>query len=398
LSKVHLSLLALIVHGLISVNGYTIEFDNFSTRVTLIPVAGDQYLLPGNINVKLTNRIVIKASAAVTKEQITNIDPQITGVQELYRLKNSSYYVVSVKDLKGIDSVLHRFEAWPHVVSVQPDLLQLNEKAHWPGDQHRNVNHTDYIGKLGINALWQKTHGENVKIAIIDDGIDLEHEDLRGVNLVFAYDVDSGTLNPSPGTIFDHHGTKVAGIMFAQHNDMGIDGIAPNAGVIAIRHPDTWTSKSILSFYIAKLAGADVINCSWNTKYLLEPLADVIQDLTTGGRGGKGLVMVFAAGNQGLDLAKSQCEATLPRVIAVGAVDRWGVRLPSSNYGPNVDIFTYGTSILVPSRGPQKYTLFSGTSASSAIVSGVAALILSQNRAISLAEVHRGLDSIFGQR
>lgn len=371
-----------------------VQFRNFSTMVTLAPLPDGLFSLAGN-KVKTTGRIVVKAAAGVVKESLHQVDPRVTGVTELYRLDSGSYFAVSFSDPGALEQILTRFSASPLVIAAQPDLLQIHDKSGL-GASHREP--TDYLGKLGIDTLWKKTKGKGVKIAIIDDGFDLNHEDLRGSALPFGYDLESGTLDPSPRTPLDTHGTEVAGIIFARHNGIGIDGIAPEAEFIAIRHPDTWTSRTILSFYLAKIAGADIINCSWKSRYLLEPIAEVVKDLTSKGRSGKGIALVFSAGNEGVALADHGSEATLPGVISVGAAGDDGKPLKFSNFGKRVNLYTFGRDILTTSRGAEKYTLFSGSSASAAIVSGTIALILSREPALELADIQQQLVLFFQPR
>lgn len=371
-----------------------IQFRNFSNTASLAPLPDGFFSLAG-IKVKTTGRIVVKAAPGVAKEALHKIDKRVTGVTELYLLDSGSYFAVSFPDPGDLEQILARFTASPLVLIAQPDLLQIHDKS---GHITPAREPADYIKKLGIDKLWRNTKGKGVKLAIIDDGFDLNQEDLQGLTLSFGYDVESGTLDPSPRSTLDNHGTEVAGIIFARHNGIGIDGIAPEADFIAIRHPDTWTSRTILSFYLAKIAGADIINCSWKSRYLLEPIADIINDLTSKGRHGKGVVVVFAAGNEGRALTDNDSEAALPRVITVGAAGVNGRLLKFSNFGKEVDIYTCGRDILTTSRGAEKYSLFSGTSASAAIVSGTIALILSREPDLNLKDIHQKIVSFFEQR
>lgn len=388
------ALLLLTMLVLFTTPARALQFRNFSTMETLTPLAEGFYSLAG-VRVKTTNRIIIKAAAGIEREALYQVDPRVTGVTEIYLLKSGSYFAVSFSDPGALEQILARFTASPLVISAQPDLLQIHDKSGYDADRRGAA---DYIGKLGIDSLWQKTQGKGVKIAIIDDGFDLNHEDLSKVPLSFGYDLESGTLDPSPRNPLDTHGTKVAGIICARHNDIGINGIAPEAALIAIRHPDTWTSRTILGFYLAKIAGADVINCSWKSRYLLEPVADVITDLTTTGRKGKGTAVVFAAGNEGKALTGRDSEAALPGVITVGAAGADGKPLKYSNFGSEVDVFTFGRNILTTDRGEKKYSYFSGSSASAAIVSGTIALILSREPDLELTDLQQKISSFFRSR
>jgi subtilisin family serine protease len=371
-----------------------VQFRNFSSMVTLAPLPDGFFSLAG-VKVKTTGRIVVKAAPGVVKKALHSVDTRVTEVTELYLLDSGSYFAISFADPGDLEQILARFTSSPLVLTAQPDLLQIHDKS---GRGATRREPTAYIKKLGIEALWENTRGKGVKVAIIDDGFDLNHEDLRGVASTFAYDLESGTLDPSPRVPLDTHGTEVAGIIFARHNGIGIDGIAPEADFIAIRHPDTWTSRTILSFYLAKMAGADIINCSWKSRFLLEPIADIINDLTTKGRHGKGVALVFAAGNEGGALADRGSEAALPEVITVGAAGANGRPLKFSNFGKEVDVYTFGQDILTTSNGTEKYSLFSGTSASAAIISGTIALFLSQAPDLNLTDIHQKIVSFFQPR
>jgi subtilisin family serine protease len=232
-----------------------------------------------------------------------------------------------------------------------------------------------------------------VKIAIIDDGFDLQHADLQHVKQVFTYDIENNSTQTQSRNFYQQHGTQVAGIIFAEHNQLGIDGIAPKAGLIAIRQPSSWTSKTLLSFQLAQIAGADIINNSWHTRHLFEPIADVVNDLAVNGRNGLGVAVVFSAGNSGLELPALSSEALIDKAIVVGAIGKNGQRLASSNFGDSVDFFTYGDSALSTSNH-NKYKDFGGTSLSTAVTSGMLALVFSQNEKIPLKQA---IDSLLQQ-
>lgn len=370
---------------------WALTFRNFAEEITLTPLDGGIYAMPGGVRVKPAAEIVVKAAAGIDKRQLAKLDPRVTSVTELYPLADARYYRISFPSPGDLEEILARFSASPLILAAQPDLLQIRDRA----GTGSSGEAAEYIKTLKIHSLWQQTHGAGVRVAVIDDGFDLRHEDLQGVTLAFGYDLATRTLDPSPRSSIDTHGTGVAGIIFGRHNGIGVDGIAPAAGFIAIRDPGTWTSATLLSFNLARLAGADVINCSWNSRMVLEPVADVIADLTSRGRGGKGVALVFAAGNEGRVLQEKGIEAGLPEVIAVGAVGFKGQRLRFSNFGDGVDLFTYGDNILTTSPGPERYTFFSGTSASAAIVSGVAALLLSRDPEMDLSSLRQQLSLIF---
>jgi subtilisin family serine protease len=181
-----------------------------------------------------------------------------------------------------------------------------------------------------------------------------------------------------PVSKYDTHGTLVAGVIFASHNNFGANGIAPKSSFIAIRQPYNTTSQTILAFTLAKLAKADIINCSWNSPHLLEPVYDVLNHYT------KDIAIVFSAGNNSKRLIKNKTEASMDSVITVGNSEQY------SNYGEIVDIKTYSHTYTTKAGGG--YVEFSGTSASAPIVTGLLALYLSSG--LSLQEAIKNIKEI----
>lgn len=344
------------------------------------------------IRVALANRVVIKTSSALTSKQVKNLDANILSVMVLYQGRGFTYFSATLKENSNIVTTLNRLRDRPAVQLVQPDILQNISRTSFSSSEeyYRPVrvpnNLQPYLQALGIPALWKSTQGAGVRLAIIDDGIDFSHPALAAIETVFAFDMQSHQLSAVPIASIDTHGTKVAGVIFAAHNSTGLKGIAPEAQLIAIRQPDTWTSNTLLAFHLAMLADADVINCSWNSEYLLEPIADVVNDITTRGRNGKGSAVVFSAGNEGESLANKNTEANIAAAITVGATDATGIKLSSSNYGNEVDLAVFGSGVRSTAIHG-KYHRFSGTSLSAAIVSGLSALLISANPAISLQEL-----------
>ena len=151
--------------------------------------------------------------------------------------------------------------------------------------------------------------------------------------------------------------------------------------------------KMLLALQLANLAGADIINCSWNSHWLLEPIADAINTLSLHGRQGKGTAVIIAAGNESQLIAPHTTEASLNSPLVVAASDEHLKRLAISNYGASVDLLVYGAPIRTPSTH-EGYVLFSGTSSATAITSGFAALILSQQPNLTLAQLEHQLKAL----
>jgi len=261
-----------------------------------------------------------------------------------------------------------------YIIYAQPDILQKREMTTY---QKQSVT-----VQYHLTQRWKKTKGEGVKVAIIDDGFNLIHEDLKEVKVAFEYDADFKDLNASEKSSFDTHGTQVTGIIFAQHNGFGIDGIAPNAELIAIRQSTNLTSETILAFTVASLAGADIINCSWNSPVLLEPVYETIKYLAQNARDGKGIAIVVSAGNSAKEIQSYSTEASIEEVITVGATQKY------SNYGDMVDFIIPSGIQTTQHKG---YGLFGGTSATAPIISGLLALKMSKTPNKNTNEIVKSL-------
>jgi len=388
-------LLSLVVLPL-TVAAESLSFENFSQTLQLQPTeSGGNRYFSGDNELRSGDRIILKVAKVLEKEDVLALDVAMTGITELYRLKESVYYSANISESASLSQVIATLADKKGVHLVQPDLLQLKGRHH---GNHAPRPPIDHIQLLGIAEMWQKGKGEHVKVAIIDDGFALDHEDLKNTRVAFQYDMQSQSRDASPKLDADSHGTQVAGIIFAQHNEVGGNGVAPNAELIAIRDTETWTSNLLLGFNLAKLAGADVINCSWTSQLLLEPVVDVINDLAQNGRDGKGVAVVFSAGNGRSELQAYSSEATLPNVISVGSKNLKGQIARFSNHGEHIQYYTYGQRILTTSTSPDhQYKNFGGTSASAPIVSGLVALMLSADNRLTLAQIKKNLHNLLGK-
>jgi subtilisin len=386
-----------------------IPFQNFNKTYCLTPISNGAnqrsyvYQVSGkSLQVALTNRLVVRASG-FTKPSLQALDSRIASVSELYLMPEANYYSVTLNTIDQLSGVMTVLNNTPHIFLVQPDILQLTVRTEAgrteigladvrrteTRDQQPTLNPPPYLSQLDIPTLWQTTKGRGVKIAVIDDGFALSHEELRFTNVVFSYDAESRWQDVSPQSELDTHGTKVIGTIFAAHDGRGIDGIAPEASLIAIRQPSTWTSSTLLSFYLSKLSDADIVNASWNSQWLLEPLADIVTDLARNGRGRKGTAVVFSAGNNGAEQTSNQGidsnEASLLDAVVIGSDDGTGHRTRFSNYGSSVDAYIYGKP--APALVDGGYGRFSGTSLSTAVASGYFALLLSSNPSLTLDQL-----------
>jgi subtilisin family serine protease len=190
--------------------------------------------------------------------------------------------------------------------------------------------------------------GKDVRLAIIDDGFDLQHEEFAGKVVASANFggpvLDNNLFSNSPRNF---HGTLVTGIAAARaNNGVGIAGACPGCQLILARmasEPPAGLTKEqyydrIFDWVLKQKP--DIINCSWgpgeaDRSGYFEAL---VEKLTREGRGGKGVIVVAASGNDGGDLAQNNGLAAQPAVIAVGGSNSLGQRHSFGRTGPGLDL------------------------------------------------------------
>ncbi|MBE9247794.1 PatA/PatG family cyanobactin maturation protease [Dolichospermum sp. LEGE 00240] len=234
--------------------------------------------------------------------------------------------------------------------------------------------------KTEIQELWNLTQGDSqICVAILDGLVDQSHNCFNAANLTRLPTLIQGeaTANGS----MSGHGTHVASIIFGQHNSSELRGIAPQCrGLIVPIFGDNNRKLSQLdlarAIEQAVNAGAHIINVSagqltdnGEAEGWLDRAVQLCKD--------HNVLIVAAAGNDGCECL--HVPASLPTVLAVGAMNDQGKPIDFSNWGEkyqNQGILAPGEHILgaKPGGGTQK---LSGTSFATPIVSGVAALLLS---------------------
>lgn len=215
------------------------------------------------------------------------------------------------------------------------------------GTDHAHVAEAWRVIKAFIGTLGSS----DVKMAIVDDGFDLTHEDFQG-RFLPGHDFGDGDDNPMPETGGltggDMHGTSVAGVAgAAADNDKGVAGACPNCSMIPIRLKmsgiTSLDASAIEAFEWAADAGADLISNSWGPSDgtgqfvdMNQTLKDLVATLATTGRNGLGIIILFAAGNGNEDIALDGF-ASNPNVFAIGATDAAGNKASYSDFGEELD-------------------------------------------------------------
>jgi subtilisin family serine protease len=253
----------------------------------------------------------------------------------------------------------------------------------------------------------------NIVVAVIDNGIDTRHPDLNP-KIVKPWDLWDSSPNLRQGDSDFTHGTPCASVAVAPQNG-GMCGAAPAARLMPLSGTGFSIESTEAMFNYCIRNGADVISCSWGSierQFALGP--DKIAAITRAareGRGGRGCVICFAAGNE--DNEWVNVYGVHPDVICVGASTSEDDHPDYSNRGRELTLVApsnggfypivaaraswdtgiqgevgasrwyYGDGI---DRG-SGYQHFGGTSSSTPLVAGICALILSANPNLTAREV-----------
>ena len=278
---------------------------------------------------------------------------------------------------QSVSEAVNELKRQRGVVSAQPNYVK--HLASLPNDpEFRNLwglNNTgqSYDSKTGtvgadIDALgaWDVTSGsEDIVVAVLDTGLDLNHPDLKNSLWVntgeipgngidddgngYIDDVHGWNTVSGSGNVFDRngHGTHVAGTIAAEaNNGVGIAGVAPNVKIMVLKSMDdsgrgtTLTTRDALAY--AKNNGADVISGSFGSNRGIDQLEyNALKEMS--------VPLVFAAGNDGNNNDSNPfypASYDLPNIIAVGATDHQDNKPTFSNYGASsVDVMAPGNNI-----------------------------------------------------
>ena len=249
----------------------------------------------------------------------------------------------------------------PYEVEDVLSLQDAEQKAGW------NITAFD------LPSTWLKTKGEDVKIAVLDTGCDLDHPDLKN-NILKG----KNFINPKKEPWDDNqHGTHVSGIIAAENNNIGMVGVAPCAKIIPVKVLDANGNGNLQNvadgIRWAVDAGADIICMSLGSPKPVQQVRKAVQYAAS-----KGIPCFVAAGNAGLT-SQIFYPAAYPETIAIGSINENFDRSNFSNTGSELDFMAPGGKIFstVPDNW---YAILSGTSMAAPFAVGVAALVLSYTR------------------
>ena len=278
-----------------------------------------------------------------------------------------------------------------------------------------------YFDMINVETAWYYSTGSpDVVVAVIDDGFDLNHPELKGKDVVKPYNAVDHTdrvyPNPSSG-----HGTHVASTAVGMaNNGEGSAGIAPGCKLMPIQVADAngfmSTSAIVDGVLYAISQKADVVNMSLGK--MINPLVAMVSEryqeeiirtffldeeqmwrkiFGMGMSNGKDMAFVLAGGNSNILIGIDPMQR-VEGTIRVSAVMPNTMKAEFSNYGRYSDLSAPGVNIYNAVSGTQQYASMSGTSMASPIVAGGFALMKSIYPGKSVSEItyqlqHTGVPS-----
>ncbi|MTI58360.1 S8 family serine peptidase, partial [Geosporobacter ferrireducens] len=322
------------------------------------------------------------------KSELLNMDVLETDGKDLYKLAES------LKDDPDVEYVQPNYPL--SILSTPAEPLFEHQWGLYNAGQEAGGEAGRQGVDINIRPAWNLTGGsQEVIVGILDTGIDIYHEDLRDniyrntgeipgngidddnngyIDDVNGWDFFNGDNTVYDGAAYDMHGTAVAGILAAAANGKGVAGVAPNIKIMPLKfiHGTTgYTCDAIKAIEYAMKKGVKIINCSFGGSDNNYALKDAMKN--------SGILFIAAAGNRGGNTMTHPTYPAcfdLPNVLGVASVNNKGVRSRFSGYGPYIDIAAPGEQIMT-TLPENKYDLFTGTSASTPHVTGVAALLKS---------------------
>ncbi len=383
----------------------------------------------------LNGDIIFRPKNGVTIDQIRRLTEN--GISQQGNTSQRTYFFKATKGANVLD-IANKIHESGLVEWCHPDFMAQIEKHLIPadptfGDQYY-LNNTGQLGgttNIDINApeAWDITRGCDIRVAVIDDGVE-DHNDLTGRVLQgFTVLNPTGFGRPNAicaGTNRVGHGMACTGIIAASHNALGVAGIAPNALIYPVNifvggETIAQLVTSINRAWDPAFGNADVISNSWGFRSPDNIPAieqEIINARTLGRvRNGvtRGCVVVFSSGNMHPVSGCLDCfngvafPGKVNGVITVGAISNTGNIHDYSSRGAEMDLVApsgaaggaqiggcnipAGNIRTIDRPGANGYDAgdffngFNGTSAAAPQVSGVAALVLSASPTLTETQV-----------
>ncbi|MGZ3748060.1 MAG: S8 family serine peptidase [Pseudobdellovibrionaceae bacterium] len=372
------------------------------------------------------NQLIVKFKNTSDKS-IQNSFLQRMNAQVVQQFKSNGAVLIQLpntviqKNPQALELLAEKISASSEIEYVEPNwILHSTAVPNDPlYDELYALNKTaSRSADIFAQEAWSKTTGSrDVLVAVIDSGVDYNHQDLadnywhnpnemgvdangRDKSSNSIDDDNNGFIDDWRGWNFvennndpmddDYHGTHCAGIIGAVgNNGVGVVGVNWNVSIVGLKFLDKSGSgtiaNAVLAIEYATSLGVHIMNNSWGGDEYSETMAAAIQKANAAG-----ILFVVAAGNDGnnndvgLDYPSSY---PIANVISVAATDSTGQMAGFSNFGAKtVHIAAPGVQILSTFPG-NKYEKLDGTSMAAPHVSGAAALIKARFPQLSAHEI-----------
>jgi len=324
-------------------------------------------------------RLLVKPKSSLTE---SNFFSRIKahGFTNRRILRNQSINLLSLSEDRA-EAVLAALKNDPEIEFAERDGIA--QAAFVPNDTYVLSGTEWHLQTIQAPAAWDYTIGSpQVIVAILDSGINAAHPDFTG-RILPGYNFVAGNTDPSDDF---GHGTAVAGTIFAAgNNSVGVAGVAFGSSMLPVKvvNSSGFASYSDIAngIYFAVEHGARIINISIagdTTSPTLQTAVDFAWS--------NNVVIVAAAGNNANDTP--QYPAACDHVVAVAATTSTDSLAAFSNFGSYLTLSAPGDDIWTTQRDlSNPYGPWRGTSFSSPIVAGVAALALSANPSLSSTQL-----------
>ncbi|CAN7749572.1 proprotein convertase P-domain-containing protein [Variovorax sp. LjRoot84] len=401
----------------------------------------------------LTDQITVQFRPEVSDGEIERLMTEhgLLPLKDLAGVPRAFVFRVGPDAKENPIKIANRLAASDKVITSEPNIAVASKSLYTPTDtlypeQWHLFNNggpmLSTAAHIDAPRAWDITRGSRaVIVAVADDSCDTGHSDFQGAGKILSpRDFAGQDFAPLPELVDDNHGTACCGVAVAEETGTGVVGVAPGCALMPIRTTGTIDDASIEDICDWVIDhGAAVMSCSWSAAArafsLTLRMRAALGRAATMGRGGKGCVLVFAAGNENRPVDGTVNEtgwpngqpigptrwlngfAVHPDVIAVAAsssvatkslYSSWGAEIsvcaPSNNVRaatyPRVATTAPGRGVVTTDRvGPSGYSTtdytrdFGGTSSACPTVAGAAALVISANPQLTAKEVREILQS-----
>ncbi len=337
-------------------------------RVSLPPL-GEQRFVPDEVIVEFSTNTSQPAIAQLTRRyNLSTVESQS------FPLIGTTLYRLHIGSGRSVRSTLETLQNQGIVTKAQPNYLFALQEDNNQAATAAAGDPVQYVlSKLQVVQAQAIATGKEVPVAVIDLEIDANHPDLGG-SIGKAFDALGGPDTPQL------HGTEMAGAI-ASHGKLL--GIAPGVELLAARAFDGHSGGTSFAIYKslqwAADNGARVVNMSFAGP------ADPAMHRMLAAASAKEIVLIAAAGNAGAQSAPLYPAAD-PAVIAVTATDADDHLFKMSNRGTYITLAAPGVDILALAPN-DAYGITTGTSVAAAHVSGIVALLLQHDPALTPADI-----------